>query len=114
MARWKGCVIEESLTDNRIVNGLNVIHLKITREVRPRDRWHIYHCMASDADIRRVHRYLKRGWYIHFWRGDSMVVLFKGRRFTLKFRDKKTWKPAIAYGLKLSIPRTQLDFEKEF
>ena len=43
-----------------------------------------------------------------------MTILFKGKRFEIKFSDKSTWKDAVNYGLSIGIPAEQLDFAIEF
>ncbi|MDE1865948.1 MAG: hypothetical protein KGH94_04910 [Candidatus Micrarchaeota archaeon] len=84
MAKWKGCIVEESLDDNRVLNDIDVLKIRITTEKRPEKRWHIYNSVLSEREINRIHRHLKKGWYMHFWKGAKMIVLFKGRRFVIK------------------------------
>jgi hypothetical protein len=47
--------------------------------------------------------------YIHLYRGDELIVVFKRRRFRTT-TDKKAWKDIIAYAQSLGIPEKQLDF----
>jgi hypothetical protein len=39
---YKGTIVEESLVDNRILNGLEIIDFKISDDENPADRWHLY------------------------------------------------------------------------
>lgn len=39
---YKGIVVEESLSDNRILNDLEIVEIKISKEENPSDRWHLY------------------------------------------------------------------------
>lgn len=114
MQKWKGCIVEESLNDNRVLNDLEVLKVRITPEAKPEARWHIYNSLLSESEIGRIHRQLKQGWYMHFWKGGKMIVLFKGKRFMVDAKDKSTWNEAIAYGLSIKISKAQLDFEMEF
>lgn len=41
MNKWKGSIVEESLNDNRVLNNLEVIKVRITSEDNPSERWHI-------------------------------------------------------------------------
>ena len=114
MPNWKGCVIEESLEDNRVLNKIEIIKVRITTDDTPQERWHIYNVSVSEKEIDFLHNKLKQAWYMHFWQDNKMLVLFKDRKFTINPEDKKTWKAAIEYGLSLGIPKEQLVFEKEF
>lgn len=113
-SKWKGCVVEESLEDNRILNDIEIVKVRITPDDAAEERWHIYNVLLSESDIDIVHHNLKQAWFMHFWKDNKMVVLFKDRKFDIDAKDKKTWKDVIEYGLSLGIPREQLSFEKEF
>lgn len=114
MDKFKGCIVEESLEDNRILNNIKIIKVRITREEDASERWHIYNSILTEKDIKKVHKYLKDGWYMHFWKGNKIVVLFKRRKFVLNLKNKEGWKEAINYGRSLGIPKEQLDFQIEF
>lgn len=114
MSKWKGCIVEESLEDNRILNKIEIVKIKITSEDATEERWHIYNVLLSEEDIDLVHHNLKQAWYLHLWRDNRMIILFKDRKFDVDADNKKTWKEAIEYGLSLGIPKEQLDFLKEF
>ena len=114
MDKWKGCIVEESLEDNRVMNGIEVVKVRITEEENPKDRWHIYNSLLSEEEINKVHPFLKQSWYMHFWKDKKMLVLFRGNKFILDIEKKETWTPAIEYGLSINIPKEQLDFETEF
>ncbi|MEM2974753.1 MAG: hypothetical protein QW112_03990 [Candidatus Micrarchaeia archaeon] len=105
-----GYVVEESLDDNRILNGLQVINIKITDESDPNKRWHIYKIAADKAEIEKLWLHLKQGWYMHFWKGENITVYFKGKKFEIFGRYKSTWEPVIEYGKLIGIPEEQLDF----
>lgn len=107
---YKGIVVEESLEDNRLLNGLEVTAVEITKEENPTDRWHLYKVRASKQDIERLSKGIKSGWYMHFWKGRNVIALFKDRRFEFNFDDKSTWKPVLEYGRSLGIPEEELDF----
>jgi len=114
MTKWKGCIVEESLTDNRILNNIEIIKVRITKEQESEKRWHIYNSLLTEEEINKIHLLLKQGWYMHFWKDNKMIVLFKRKKFILDINNKSTWKQAIDYGLSINIPKEQLDFEMEF
>ena len=110
---YKGCIVEESLDDNRVLNNLKVVKIRITDEEKPEDRWHIYDSLLSEDKIDDLHKHLRQGWYMHFWQDRDVIVLFKDKKFKLNYDDKSTWKSAVEYGLSIGIPKEQLDFVLE-
>ena len=109
---YKGQVVEESLRNNRILNSLHITHVEITKDRNPRDRWHIYTVQMTKRDIDKLSKNLKgKHWYAHFYKGNELIVAFQNKIFRLKRSEPKTWKEAIEYGLKLGIPKKQLDFK---
>ena len=103
---YRGTVIEESLTDNRVLNNLKAVKLQIARS-----GWHIYTFEGSREEFLSFQKHLKRGtWYIHFWRENQVTVIYPERIFEFSHDDLKTWKPAVDHGLSLGIPIEQLDF----
>ena len=107
---YKGTIIEESLEDNIILNDFNIIGFKITDDVIFSERWHLYTVQVSREEIEQVSKFIKSGWYAHFWKNRNMIVVFKNKIFEFNYNDKASWQPAIEYGLSLNIPKEQLDF----
>ena len=88
-----------------------IINFKISNDDNPADRWHLYTINVSKEEINKISKKLKSTkWYAHFWKGNDVIAVFKDKTFTFKLDDKKTWKPAIDYGLSIGIPKEQLDF----
>ena len=111
---YKGTIVEESLEDNRILNDMNIIGFRISKDDNPADRWHLYTVQVTKSDIEKVSRYIKPGtWYMHFWKGTDVIVVFKGKVFEFQHDKKETWKDACEYGRSLGIPEEQLDFVVE-
>lgn len=105
-----GCVIEESLDDNRELNGLQIINVRISTEPDPDKRWHVYKIAADKAEIEKLWVHLKDRWYMHFWKGENITVYFKGKKFDIFGKYRSTWQNAIDYGKSIGIPEEQLDF----
>ena len=110
MAKYKGIVVEESLEDNRALNGLEVIGLRITGQQNPLERWHLYTVMVTDAEIEKLAAGIKPAWYMHFWQDRNVLAVFKDQRFSFNYDDKNTWRPVVEYGQAVGIPESQLDF----
>jgi len=109
--KYKGTIVLESLSDDRILNEFEIIKLKITDEDNPSNRWHLITVLASKEQIEKLANYLKpEKWYAHFWNGDDIIAVFPNKIFNFKHSDKFTWTEAIEYGKSLGIPEKQLDF----
>lgn len=104
---YKGTVIENSLTDSTVLNGLSIY-----RSWEAGD-WKLHEVTVSYADILRLQKHIADGpWYMHFWatNKDDVIVVFKEALFPVIHSDKRSWEPAITYGIELGIPEAQLDF----
>jgi hypothetical protein len=109
--KYEGTIVEESLLDNRILNGLEILGVHISSAEAPEDRWHLYKVAVSEDDIESLAKQLKpEHWYMHFWSGDDVIAVFPSKTFKFIHSDKTTWQPAIEYGRSISIPEEQLDF----
>lgn len=109
---YKGTIVEESLIDNRLLNGFKLNKFRISNVEKPEDRWHLYEVEASAEQIDELATQLKpSGWYTHFWRGDNVIVVYPNKSFKIVYSDKTTWQEAIEYGQSIGIPLEQLDFK---
>ncbi len=108
---YKGTIVEESLSDNRILNDIKILNFRISKDENPNDRWHLYTVNVSKDDIKKLSTYIGAGkWYMHFWKDNDVVAVFKDKIFEFKHNNKSTWADAIAYGKSIGIPDEQLDF----
>jgi len=111
MKDYEGCVVEEGLDDNRVINQLEVVGVYITSSDIPEKRWHLYTVRVDMPAIELLSRSVKKGkWYIHFWKGREVVVVYRDKIFKFNYDNKATWKDAVEYGLSIDIPLKQLDF----
>lgn len=102
-----GMVIEESLNDPTVLNEISVKKVQITSP----GSWHIYTFTTPDLHVERYMSWIKDGpWYMHFWRDNEIVVVFKDRFFTFMKDDPSSRQPAIDHGKSMGIPLEQLDF----
>lgn len=111
MKTFLGTVVGESLRDSRFLNELEVLSARISDAAKPEDRWHLYRVVVGEKEIYQLADQLKsEKWYAHFWDNDTIYAVFPGKVFEMERYNKTTWKPAIDYGLKIHIPKEQLDF----
>lgn len=109
--KYKGTIIQESLTDDRILNEYEFVGFKVTNEDNPADRWHLFTVLATKEQVKKLSGYLKpEKWYAHFWSGDDIIAIFPGKAFHFKYSDHATWKEAVEFGKSLNIPEDQLTF----
>ena len=100
MKKYKGTIVQESLTDDRILNDFIFLDFRVTKDKNPNDRWHLFTVQASEKLVIKLAKYLKsEKWYAHFW-----------KTFRFKYNDKSTWHKAVEYGKSIGIPEKQLDF----
>jgi len=107
---YKGIIVEESLSDNRILNNMDITKVEISKKENPSDRWHLYTVQVSKADIDKLSKNIKDKWYMHFWKDRTVIAIFKDKQFEFNFDNKSEWKSVVDYGLSLGIPKEQLDF----
>lgn len=107
---YKGIIVEESLEDNRILNDLAIVGVRISKAENPADRWHLYTVKVSREGIEKLKKEIKKEWYMHFWQGREIIAVFRDRIFEFNYDDKSSWVPAVEYGKSQNILAEQLDF----
>lgn len=55
---YVGIIVEESLDDNRLLNGLDIRKLHITGHQKPQDRWHMYEVVGSKEKITELSKHI--------------------------------------------------------
>lgn len=105
-----GIIIEESLDDNRLINGLDIRKLHITNNPDPLDRRHMYEVHVSRYEIQELSKHIIDSGYMHFWKGREVIAVFKGISFEFIYDDKTTWDKVLNYGRSLGLREEQLDF----
>ncbi|AJA47058.1 hypothetical protein CPAST_c09580 [Clostridium pasteurianum DSM 525 = ATCC 6013] len=105
-----GIIVEESLNDNRILNGLDIKKIHITNHNNPKDRWHMYEVNVSKEEIGELSKHIIGDWYMHFWENTNIVAIFKDKIFEFDYENKSTWDKVLKYGRSLGLPEGELDF----
>lgn len=91
MKVYKGTIVQESLTDDRVLNDFEVVSFKVTKQDNPENRWHLFTVLASEENIKKLSKYFKpEKWYAHFWKGDDIIAIFPNEVFRFKYSDKST------------------------
>jgi hypothetical protein len=108
--KYRGIIIEESLVDNRILNGMEILKMYITMHENKNERWHLFEVEIDEVNIEKVKEQIIDGWYAHFWNGTNITAIFRDNIFKFNYLNKDTWKNVLEYGKKLNIPDEQMDF----
>jgi len=115
--KYRGIIVEESLVDNRILNNMDILKVKITSAENKDDRWHLFEVDMEENKMENLSKQIIEGWYAHFWHGMGMnfetvdiIIVFTNKIFKFNYMDKKTWEEVIEYGKKLNISSEELDF----
>lgn len=106
-ASYRGTVIEDSLSDNDVLQGIEVT------ERYEIGGWRASDILANEKQMENIGACLKDGpWCMRFWRpgGDEMIIAFRDRKFRVRHSDKATWQEALTYGRARGVPAEQLDF----
>lgn len=100
-----GTIVLNSLDDSSVLDEMMV--LEQTKD----EDWVLVTINVTREQALGLLKHLLPGpWYMHFWDEDDVLVGFKERHFDIKYSDKTTWIPALAYGKSIGIPEEQLDF----
>lgn len=104
---YKGIIIEESLIDNKCLDGIEVIKTQITKE----RKWTLKTVNITKEKIQYLSSKIKsNSYYMHFWNDKDVIVVFRDKIFEIDYDNKQTWNDAIEYGISIGIPREQLNF----
>jgi len=116
MKDWKGGIIAEGLSDPTTINKFDVYEATISEANLPIDyegnigRWHGYGIRCSREEIDALQPYILPGWYAHFWRGETIIVVYHDKQFEFLRGDAGTKREAIEHGKRQGIPEEELDF----
>ena len=104
----RGTIVENSLANKSVLVDLQIV------KTRTDEDWILHDVVINESQIESIQKSLSEGpWYVHFWEGDNIVVVYKDKIFNIQKSDTSTWSEAIQYGKNLSIPEEQLDFLSE-
>ncbi len=97
-------IIQESLTDQSILEPFKIIKTESTSRDDADGGWNILTVEGPIEAIHNLAAFIKVGtWYAHFWNRNELIIVFKDKVIT----DRQK---AVAYGRSIGIPEQQLDF----
>ena len=119
---FNGVIIEESLTDNSVLNDVNIISTKVEPVTEKHNtpwvrQWtmHIVEIPADKASevAKKISEALDKNhaWYADFKTETEHYVVYASKGFHITDRtNKKQYDEATAYGISIGIPDYQVDF----
>jgi uncharacterized protein (DUF2344 family) len=111
---WKGVIIEESLEDQSILKKVDIVLRKesVLEDESGRGKFHFDKVQVSDEKIAEVivlgKKAIKKGWYMHFCKGNEMVVIFRGIGFEHQKGNKTSLDAIHRYGKSVGVIAAQL------
>lgn len=119
----KGDVIEESLQDNSVLKGLNIISTRVEKVTEDHKtpwlkQWTLHTIEVQEDEATELaeklsHKLADNYWYIDYKDDDTHYIIFPNKVFNVDRHQPEGYKPVVSYGLSLNIPRYQLDFSPE-
>ncbi len=120
---FRGVVIQESLDDSSVLSKELIVNTKIipiTREAKTPwlKQWTLQTVEIPETKIdsftkiiaSAIDRQHPGSWYAEFKNDAQQYVVFSNKVFTYNLGNKSKHTHAIHYGLRLGIPKQQLDF----
>jgi len=118
-----GTIIEESLSDASILEGVKIISTKV-EPITPGHQtpwlkqWTLHKVEVEETKAKefaqKVSLYLdyshKNAWYADFRNDQQHYIIFKDKIFLVQKGDREAYEQAKKYGLDLGIPEHQVDF----
>lgn len=116
---YKGFVLSESLSNPVVLNIYDKIDVKVEKhnDINYPEFWHLFMLSISEEEIQKavelVCRYLKSGWYAHFWNEEILFICLQNNLFRLE-RHLKNYEKELDkvkdFAETLGINRQYLDF----
>lgn len=119
-----GTIIQESLTDQEILDKLHVVRTVI-EEVTPRHKtpwvktWILHTVEIEEEDAEKWAVWLSEHidnthdhpWYVDFKNDKYHYIVFPNKIFKIDLSDPREYKEAKEYGISVGIPYYQVDFD---
>lgn len=119
---FNGVIIEESLTDNSVLNDANIISTKVEPVTEKHKtpwvkQWTLHTVEIPEEKAAAVADKISKAldkehdWYADFKTETEHYVIYTDKVFHITDRtDKKQYDEATAYGISIGIPDYQVDF----
>lgn len=121
MEKFIGCIIEESLEDKSILDGIHVVSTKVEQATEKNKtpwvkQWthHKVEISTDEADeiAEKISKALdsKHNWYADFKNDHIHYVIYRDKVFKIDRTKEEEYNEATKYGISIGIPDYQVDF----
>lgn len=122
---YKGVIIEESLTDNSVLDKVRVIKTRIekvtdkhktpwiekwtlrTVEIPEREADNVAKLLSESIDVTH-----ESSWYVDFKNNRNHYIVFRDKVFKIDILKPFQYKEARDFGIRMGIPEYQMEFER--
>ncbi len=123
---YLGTIIEESLSDKSVLDGLNIFATKIEPVTEENQtpwlkQWTLHKIEIPEFDAESKAQYLSKfldtnhpgSWYLDFKNDQYHYIVFPDKVFKIDLQSggHDIYKEAKEYGINLGIPSHQVDFK---
>ncbi len=112
--RWKGVIIEESLSDTTLLKEVKIVGTKISKLENENRVLHFHNIEVVDSFkdeyVEKVKLNIKHSFYTHLCKDGAMIVIFQYKVFTFTKNDPEL-DEAREYGKSIGIIAEQMPFE---
>ena len=109
MLQYHGIVLDKSIRDESMIKRFKILGSRHSST----NPWIMYLVEVDagnlDHETRVLQKNMKPRFYAHFYRDSELRVVFPDKIFIANVNDKGSWHAFQDYGLKLGIPKEQLE-----
>jgi hypothetical protein len=118
-----GDIIEESLTDRSVLSEVTILETRVEPVTEYHrtpwlEQWTIHRVAVSEERAAELAERFSQAldaehahaWYVDFKNEDIHCVAFIGKVFRVPRHSEERYAEVVEYGVRLGIPRYQLDF----
>lgn len=123
---YRGVIIEESLIDTSVLKQVRILSTKVEKVIERHKtpwlkRWTLHTVEISEGEAENFADVLSRAmdprhggaWYADFKNDKTHYIIFLNKVFRVDRRGPEGYAPVKEYGLRLGIPKYQLNFSPE-
>lgn len=118
---YKGVIIEESLEDKSVLQGLKILETKVEEVTEGHKtpwvkQWTLHTVEIPEDRAGEIAEKLshsldsEHAWYADFKNDSTHFIIFRNKVFKIDRSSKEQYGEATKYGLTLGIPDYQLDW----
>lgn len=118
---YKGCIIEESLSDISIIKELEIINTHVSKTTKESgtpwlEKWTLQTVIIPENKIEEYSKRLSKlidkkhisNWYCDFSNDKNHYVIFSDKIFKLDIKRREDYIEMRKYGIEIGVPEYQL------